>query len=346
MRLSAIESGLRWLTDIWVGTMRDKSEHIGQPLRLVYFNRNYHRFTGGHLKVWDYFDHINAAKGYRSVIFFTPQSLWAEHNPWFHSRDRVLLEWHPGQADIVFLAGLDWLSIGEAARDHFPRPVINLVQHVRHSDPQNPRFAFLGHRAIRICVSPEITSALCATGRVNGPIFTIPIGLDYSLFPEPVPRSVRPYDLLIAGLKAPDLADELAGVLRVRHPEMRLLSLTEYIPRRAFLEALGAARTVLLLPSEREGFYLPPLEAMMMRTIVICPDIEGNRCSCRDGETAIVSPQYDQTALLVAVDRLTALEDDAREALVTRAARTAALHDLSNERAAFHEILTEVHQIW
>jgi hypothetical protein len=272
--------------------------------------------------------------------------MWADHNPWFRSRDRVLLEWHPRQADIVFLAGLDWLSISEAERDHFDRPVINLVQHVRHADPQNPRFAFLGHRAIRICVSPEITSALCATGRVNGPIFTIPIGLDYSLFPEPVLRSVRPYDLLIAGLKARVLADELAGALRSRHPEMRLLSLTEYIPRRAFLEALGAARTVLLLPSGKEGFYLPALEAMIMRTIVICPDVEGNRCFCRDGESAIVSPQYDQPALLAAVDRVATLEDYAREALVAKAARTAASHDISRERAAFHEILTEIHQIW
>jgi glycosyltransferase involved in cell wall biosynthesis len=330
----------------WVGTMRDRNEHIGQPVRLVHFHRNYHGFTGGHLKVWDYFNHINAAEGYRSEIFFTPQSIWAEHNPWFRSRDRILSEWHPRRTDIVFLAGLDWLSISGAERDYFSRPVINLVQHVRHSDPQDPRFAFLGHRAIRICVSPEVAAALCATGRVNGPIFPIPIGLDFSVFPEPVPRSVRPYDLLIAGLKAPVLADTLAGVLRVRYPEMRLLSLTEYIPRPAFLDALGATRTVLLLPSAKEGFYLPALEAMVMRTIVLCPDVEGNRCFCCDGETAIVPSESNQSGLLAAVDRMIALSDDAREALVARAASTAASHDLSRERAAFHEILTKIHQIW
>jgi glycosyltransferase involved in cell wall biosynthesis len=139
-----------------------------------------------------------------------------------------------------------------------------------------------------------------------------------------VPRSVRPYDLVIAGLKAPVLADELTRALSVEHPEMRLLSLTEQHPRRAFLEALGAARTVLLLPSAKEGFYLPALEAMMMRTMVICPDVKGNRCSCRDSETAIVAPEYDLSTLLAAVDRATALEDDAREALIARAARTAA----------------------
>jgi hypothetical protein len=43
---------------------------------------------------------------------------------------------------------------------------------------------------------------------------------------------------------------------------------------------------------------------------------------------------------------VTWLEDNAREALVARAARAAALHELSRERAAFHGILTEIHQIW
>ena len=246
----------------------------------------------------------------------------------------------------MFLAGLDWLSIGEAERDHFSRPIINLVQHVRHSDPQDPRFAFLGHRAIRICVSPQVATGLRSTGRVNGPIFTIPCGLDLSIFPEPAPRAARPYDLLIVGLKAPLLADELAGVLRVRRPGIGLLSLTGWIPRLAFLEALGAARSALLLRSPREGFYLPALEAMVMRTTVLCPDVEGNRSFCRDGETAIVVSDSNQSALLAAVDRLIALGDNDREALVARAAKTAASYDLSRERAAFHEILNEIHQIW
>jgi hypothetical protein len=315
-------------------------------MRLVYFHRNYRGFTGGSLKVWDYFNHVDAAEGYKSEIFFTSQSIWAEHNPWFHSNDRILSEWYPHRADIVFLAGFDWLSIGESERDHFSRPVINLVQHIRHSDPHDARFAFLGHRAIRICVSPEVAGALCATGRVNGPIFTIPIGLDLSVFPEPLPHSVRPYDLAIVGLKAPILADELARALRVQHPEMRLLSLMEPIPRRTFLEALGAARTVLFLPSAKEGFYLPALEAMMMRTIVVCPDVEGNRCFCRDGETAIVPSHYDRSALFMALHRATVLEEGAREALIARAAMIAASHDLRREREAFHDILNEIRQIW
>jgi hypothetical protein len=315
-------------------------------MRRVYFHRDYRGFTGGHLKVWDYFSHVDAAEGYRAEIYFTPLSIWAEDNPWFWSGDRILSEWRPHLGDTVFLAGFDWESIAASERDHFPRPVINLVQGLSHSDPQDAKFGYVGNRAIRICCSPETADALRATGRVNGPIFTIPNGIDMRLLPVPAPRAARQYDLVIVGLKAPLLAGELAGALNLLYPSMRLSSLTEPLPRTAFLEALGAARTALLLPQPKEGFYLPALEAMMLRTIVLCPDVGGNRSFCRDGETAIVPPQYDLSALLAAVTRVIALAEPAREALITRAAAVAGSYCLLRERAAFHDILNEIDQIW
>jgi hypothetical protein len=318
----------------------------GEEMMRVHFHRDYRGFSGGHLKVWDYFNHVNAAQGYQGEIYFTPHSVWGEDNPWLQSRDRLLGEWRPERADIVFLAGLDWLSINNAQRDRFSRPVINLIQGLRHSDPREATFAFLRHRAIRICVSPKVTAALRATGQVSGPIFTIPNGIDATALPEPVPHSARRYDLLIVGLKVPLLANELASVLEVRYPSMRLLSLTDPVPRSAFLQVLGAARTALLLPQPREGFYLPALEAMLLRTLILCPDVGGNRGFCRDGETAIVPSGYEPSALLAAINRVTALDERAREALITRATRVAASYSLSRERTAFHEILTEVHQIW
>ena len=246
----------------------------------------------------------------------------------------------------MFLAGFDWESITVSERDHFPRPIINLVQGLSHSDPQDAKFGYVGHRAIRICCSPETADALRATGRANGPIFTIPNGIDTRLLPVPAPRAARRFDLLIVGLKAPLLAGELAGALNLQYPSMRLLILTEPLPRSAFLEALGAARTALLLPQPKEGFYLPALEAMMLRTIVVCPDVGGNRSFCRDGETAIVPPQYELSALLAAVTRVIALTEPAREALITRAAAVAGSYCLLRERVAFHDILNEIHQIW
>jgi hypothetical protein len=128
---------------------------LASRMRRVYFHRDYRGFTGGHLKVWDYFSHVDATQRYRAEIYFTPLSIWAEHNPWFLSGDRILSEWRPDLGDIVFLAGFDWESIAASERNHFPRPIINLVQGLSHSDPQDAKFGFLGHRAIRICCSPE-----------------------------------------------------------------------------------------------------------------------------------------------------------------------------------------------
>src|SRR6516225_7808445 len=52
--------------------MGDRTDRVAQFERLVYFHRNYHGFTGGHLKVSDYFTHVDTAKGYRAEIFFLP----------------------------------------------------------------------------------------------------------------------------------------------------------------------------------------------------------------------------------------------------------------------------------
>jgi hypothetical protein len=49
---------------------------------------------------------------------------------------------------------------------------------------------------------------------------------------------------------------------------------------------------------------------------------------------------------LAAVERVIALDEPAREALITRAAAIAGSYGLSRERAAFHNILNEIHQIW
>ena len=49
-------------------------------------------------------------------------------------------------------------------RDEYRRPIVNLVQHVWHACPNDPlnRHRFLPHKAIRICVSPQIDKAITA----------------------------------------------------------------------------------------------------------------------------------------------------------------------------------------
>jgi glycosyltransferase involved in cell wall biosynthesis len=48
----------------------------------VLFYRDFHGFTGGHLKVWNYFNHTLQSENYQPYISFTPNSLWDSTNPW------------------------------------------------------------------------------------------------------------------------------------------------------------------------------------------------------------------------------------------------------------------------
>jgi len=77
----------------------------------------------------------------------------------------------------------------------------NLVQALRHVDETNPLREFLAHPAIRICVSAEIQQALEGLGSVEGPIFTVPIGVDLERLPPLRPRDERDIDCVVLAVK-------------------------------------------------------------------------------------------------------------------------------------------------
>src|SRR5213595_1197859 len=93
--------------------------------RLVLFHRDFRRFTGGHLKVWDYFNHVRASNSFEPRIAFTSDSIWDETNPWANSKEFVV-EWKPEIADVLFVAGADWKSLSTNSPNQFAKPIINL----------------------------------------------------------------------------------------------------------------------------------------------------------------------------------------------------------------------------
>ena len=106
------------------------------------FHRDYRGYTGGHGKVWDYFNHA-LALGWDARVYLTPESI-SESNPWLTMPDRIVQRWSADASDVLFLAGMDWQvldvhggAVGKGVR--LP-PVVNLVQHVRHAveDPGMP----------------------------------------------------------------------------------------------------------------------------------------------------------------------------------------------------------------
>lgn len=305
----------------------------------VLFHRDYRGFSGGHLKVWDYFQHVAQSKEFFPHVYFSPSSVWDETNPWCGMRPQTQSRWAPDEADVLFLAGQDWNALPPAARRESAQPIINLIQGVRHADPAQPLAQFLGNRALRICVSPEVSDAILATGVVNGPVFTVCNGIDRQSLPAP--SSARDIDILIAGVKNSAMAVKVGE----RFASLRVRCLTSAVPRGEFLAVLGRSQVAVLLPLEAEGFYLPALEAMALGSIVVCPDCVGNRSYCLDGVNCF-RPPYALNDIVEAVLAARLLDEGAKAAMLARAEQTAQNHDLRNERSLFLGILENVFDLW
>ena len=335
-----------------------KGAHGSDGVKPVLFYRDFQMFTGGHLKVWHYFNHVRRSGTHWPHIRFTAESVWDETNPWWPLRDEVLHSWRHIVPDVLFLEGLDWRRLGGAARERSPVPVLNLIQGVRHADPARERYSFLGYKAVRICVSEEVKQAILATDRVNGPVFVIRNGLDLPALPPPGEADC---DVLIAGLKNRDFGVQLRerilaaagrdgealGSTRRRfgRTRLRIEVLTRELPRETFLRDLQRARVGVFLPRVSEGFYLPALEAMALGTLVVCPDVGGNRSFCLPAHNCF-RPEYTLDAIARATAEALALSPQDRVAMLEKARETARDHQIERERAEFLAILRNLGDIW
>ncbi len=310
-------------------------------LRNILFYRDFEYLTGGHLKVWHYFNYVQSSNKYTPSIFFTERSSWID-NPWLSYRPQCVERWDVSKADLLFLGGLDWLALSESQRLDPPVPVVNLIQHVRHSIPSNPLYQFLPYPATRICVSQEVADAILSTGRVNGDIFVNRNGLDLDTLNVSLVSEGQDADIqiLIAGLKNPRLAENLAerlsGVLNIKP-----VVLTSLLPRDKYLSYVKRAKVTLFLPNKSEGFYLPALEGMALGTLVVCPDCVGNRGFCLSNNNCI-RPDYTEQSMVDAVVEAWFMEKGARELLLSSALKTANSASMENERLTFLAILDEI----
>jgi hypothetical protein len=313
-------------------------------MKKVLFYRDFGRFTGGHLKVWDYFNHVRSSPDHTPMINFSPGSIWDMTNPWHKERENTLSSWQPENADILFLTGLlDWPMIDERYRSNYPKPVICLTQNMQHSDPKDNRYGFLRYKAIRICISTEVQESITRTGHVNGPVFTIPVGLDFSMFPKAMAPDKRPIDILISGSKNPEMAkliyDNIASLGK------RTVLLTEQLPRHDFLDQLSKARIAICLPMLTEGSYLPPLEGMYLDTLIICPSVPGTHTICKP-ELNCFSPSYTLDGIISSLSKALDLSNNELNVIQEQAKATVTDHLIAKERTAFLDILNNAEELF
>lgn len=301
----------------------------------VLFTRRVKAFNGGHLKVFDYMGHVAASRHATPLLYLTPDSdaaLAATMIP-----PGVQRVGAPVPAGCHFVAGMDWRLLDDAGIDLAARPVINLVQSVRHASPQDPRHSFLSRPALRLCVSAQIGDALRASGAVNGLIEVIPNALDLTALAAHR-RAAPASHVFIAGLKNPALARMIAAALTATGvpADMSL----QRIPRADFLDRMADSTLCILLPVPDEGFFLPALEAMALGVPAVVPDCAGTRGFCRHEDTCLVP---DATPESVARQALRLWHDPAlRERLAANGTAMAARHGLEEERTRFLDLLRRV----
>jgi glycosyltransferase involved in cell wall biosynthesis len=310
-------------------------------LKTVLFYRHYVRFAGHHLKVFDYFNHVLAAPGHTALIRFSRESKLDAANPWRAFESHVVRGKEVVQADAYFFSGMDWRELPPDQRRDPRVPVINYVQSIRHAWPDNLRYALLRNRAIRICVSPEVAEAIAGTGLVRGPLFTIQAAIDVAEV-RSARRDERDTDLAILAFKEPELGRSLAG--RLARPGRTIRLIDRLVPRAELLDTFARSRVTLFLLHREEGKPLPPLEGMVLRTVVVCPDVVGNRSFCLPGVNSF-RPPYEEEAIVEATE--TALGEWANLGeMITAAERTVREHDLPAERGAFLPILQNLDDLW
>ena len=322
--------------------------------RSVWFYRDYARLAGGHVKHSHYFDHVRRMPGFTPRITFrgepANESLARERQRlWPADAGVTAGSWEPAERrDVLFLAGLDWRYLKKSGLGDLANPRLNLVQGVRHAHQSTELYSYLSEPAIRICVSQEVADAITATGRVDGPILTIPNGTDVTPFEpgedgSPARFESRPRAVTIVGYKRPDLARELAARLDEAGVEHRLL--TELIDRDDFLDGLSKSRTAVCLPHAEEGFYLPVLEAMALGCLVVTLDCIGNRGFCLHERSCLLA-EPDSDSLGGAAMRALAMSPSERGKMHRQARAVAARHSPEAERARFHAVLGDVDRLW
>ncbi len=308
-------------------------------MRTILFFRKYRRFHGGHLKVWHYFNHTLATEGFDARVLFDIDSNWDSSNPWCKARELVVDSPADARAQAYFVAGRDWQRMEALGLLDSDLPIINFIQHTRHAGDWSIQSRYLTRKAIRICVSDEVASAVENAGS-RGRTIVIPNSVDVPVVFDA--NQERPVDLLIAGLKQPEMAVQAASELRQVGRTIEVLQ--DHVPRDEFLAKIRSARNVLFLPNREEGFYLPALEGMALGALVICPDCIGNRGFMNRSNSMF--PSYDLRSLIDAAEAAVTLPDHERAAMLDEARLTATRHQPAAERRAYSEVLRNLDQLW
>lgn len=300
----------------------------------ILFLTSFFNFSGGQVKVRDYFRHCLEHPSLEPYLYFTPKfherysggGLWDEI-----PEERVVTEVALERYQAIFVTAKDWKYLPK----HLPldgKLMINFHQSLNEVQPDRRAFRYLAKPALRICTSAEVYAAIAP--HMSGVAAVVPPGIPLDLFGGEGAR--RPGSVLIWGRKHPELAQRLHDELSARGRDVTLRMTNA--SREEFAALLREHDCFAGCTLAMEGFYLPALEAMASGCAVVCDDGIGNRGFCIDGETCLLVERDDVEAHVAAVERL--LDDsELRERLRRQGRELARGYSLEEERVRFYDIL-------
>lgn len=301
--------------------------------------------SGGAIKMRDYYNHTQHSDAFTPNIYIPENNIWGEANPWEDLKYSTEGVSAAREAQALFISGFGWdRFIPREYYSNSPKPIIYLVQGLFKLNPEHTIYSHFSKRAIRICVSPEIERRLKSLKIANGPIFSIPGGIDNERFSHLPDNSTigKDIDVLILGLKNHELAyklyDEIPG-------QLKKSLLIHQIPQTEYLSLIQRSRIVICLPCQEEGLYLPALEAMRLGCLVVCPDVGGNRHFCIDRKTSLL-PDYNLSSILASMSHALRMSKLERYLLLKNASKVYNTYSINNERSAFLDILHNIDHIW
>ncbi len=303
-------------------------------MKTVLLIRDFRSFTGGHLKVFHYMEHILNSGFARPRVLLSRESLRDGSNPFLAYPELVVDA--PVAHDLLFLGGRDWPAAEALGLLGAGIPVINFIQNVLHGNPDSPFRRWLGYQATRICVGEEVAAAIRATGEANGPLHVVVYGIE-ALDGLRLDQVARTVDVFVAGIKDAKLARDIE--LHLGQTGLSCEVMTQSLPRQDYLRRLRRARIAIMLPMLQEGGYLPALEAMALGVCVVCPDTPGIHSFSRHNETAVLTAREAGALVEAALALLANPAASAR--LRANGFAMVASCALAHERAAFLRILAQ-----
>jgi len=304
---------------------------------------------GGHLVHSHYYADAAELDGFAARISFSmsPQQqqdaaeqiteLWPNRSGSWAAR------WDPSARDILFLAGQDWRYLLDQRLDELSNPRINLIQHVRHAEPDTALHSYLSYRAVRICVSEEVAQKICRVPQLNGPVITIANGCDLPVLESQAQKRPTASMITIFGYKNPELARALAELLARKNICCSLLD--RFVPRSEFIREMSECDIAVCIPRHEEGFYLPALEAMSLGCLVVTADCIGNQSFCQHEHNCLIA-EFTPEAFLTQTIRARSLSAADRSQFLSAARVTAESHSLASQRRQFHDLLKNIDQLW